>query len=681
MKFLEAAIFAALLAASVEPVSAQQPTFWPPMLSVPTYLPFDSSANLIHNSQSLSQDKYRTTDSLILSGLSEKNWIRQSAYYQFVDAYDLHSKTHSANLQGEYLRRRFPFYFSSVGLEWFPQFTYSRDVSGAGNNSSQLYSDILGSLRLGPVVALQYQNLPISLGGGPAINIWQNRMSADRSKDKLDSTKNEQGFYVHLDAGNIAVPLLPGLPFYAGGNILGLYLDSTKITMGNIRGIFAVAPKFADSLCASATDSLSIGRYASLSNYSYSSVPDKTNNAFYADAGFRDIGKLWLKPSIVWELLTRRSAYMAGTDHIGDERFTSNRFTAAVNDNDQLPIKCTAWFALKFDNNNDLPGTDFGSFPIAAASLSDTIKTHHNADSLAEKAKSYNGLETTLHLDASVNFLTHFYLAYHMNFVRDRQIYTNPYITTLHDTCILENSDRVSKQNIFEGRIMFNSALSTGVIGQYNQTATMYLKSRLSAGSNTEKLVKIEPYFKDSTDRILASLNVGASATRSSWYFPSSHLDDYPPWSRKFYGRISANFSGASGIFTLSLQSGLIYQDDGQYRSPRFSTTDKSGPDYYGITDHSLETNASLSGTFALPVGLFIKIGNDFRLIHYEEFNGLVFAKSASVPSTPTNIPYISLNAVNLFGSDACLTAGVKRHFGTGWVNYWEGACSIDLPI
>ena len=257
--------FFLFLSLFVAGANSQQTYIWPDLLALRCPQPFDSQACLFHNSQTIAQEKFLTSDSLIVSRLYGRNWLRQGAYYQYQNAFDLLNKTHAFDAPGEILRHSFPFSFSSAGLEWFPQGTYSRDYLGKTDSSSQnLYANVMAKMRFGPFISLQYQNLPITLGGGPAFNLWQNRMDANTDRDKLDSTRAENGFYVHLNVGDPSLPLIPGIPFYTGGNIQGVYLDSTKITMGNICGLFAAAPKFADSFMVAAIDTLSIGRYANL---------------------------------------------------------------------------------------------------------------------------------------------------------------------------------------------------------------------------------------------------------------------------------------------------------------------------------------------------------------------------------------------------------------------------------
>ena len=320
--------------------ASAQTEYWPEVLQAPiTEEPGDSNVVDITAKQNLRVDIYKTNNSILVNRNDSIKRLEQKVSYDLSDDNSLGLQNHYLDLSGLFLRKKFPFRFSSLGLEWVPTAAFNRrhDTDNGLNRSNGI-----GSMRLGPVIRFDYMNMPIHLSGGGAVDLWNPELPFDPGYQDVKEAKGDPGFYGSVRMGDNRKPLIEGIPFFAEGSIFGRYMNSAnnaKITNGEINALFYNDVTFADAFFLYFADTLSKGRTAFLSEQAggaarYSSTPSRTNNSLQATCGLKNIGGFFLEPSLAYTLALSSVSYPTFEEIVGDERLLTHTISLmGQNDN------------------------------------------------------------------------------------------------------------------------------------------------------------------------------------------------------------------------------------------------------------------------------------------------------------------------------------------------------------
>ena len=211
--------------------------FWPEHLHGVDQLPTDSSSRTFTHRQVRGLGIYSQSDSLFVQQYDSTSYLRQKLYYAFDHDHGLSVENHQLDLTGEYIRT-IAGTKNAAGLEWQPRGVLSRYAGGA---------DALIMAQAGAVFFTRQIDLPARFSVGGAADAWQNRMPNSLGGINVKKTGTDPGMYFSTNIGDGSRPLIEDIPLFASGRMSGIYKNKSKITTGDVHGLFIVKPDFSAS--------------------------------------------------------------------------------------------------------------------------------------------------------------------------------------------------------------------------------------------------------------------------------------------------------------------------------------------------------------------------------------------------------------------------------------------------
>ncbi|MBN1982799.1 MAG: hypothetical protein JW795_14795 [Chitinivibrionales bacterium] len=565
-----------------------QQFYWPEYLAVPTPVTPDADSlqapsNLAAD-QLVGQDYYRvrvnTTTFARTSLLQRQQFLR----YELSQYHSLAIQNHSVDCSGFFLKQRYPFESSSLGIEWIPVVTVNRDYGQKSGNA-------VTYLRVGPLMDFSYLELPVRFSTGSSIDAWQNlplRLS------KLSTIKSDAGVYAKLKVGDNTRPLREGIPIVAAGQVTASFMNQSKITQGDVNSLYYADVPFADTLFVYCADTLSKGRTAffkkiNKQEYAYLTTSNRSINSLGAMVGMRNIGSYLLRPSLLYSFARRSTDYLKNANTLGDFLNTDHTIGVAVFSVAGTKLDYGASVVYKHAVEDRLYNSKISSFIVTKDSLS-------NRDTLYENSKDFIERSIATAQSLSKTFSNGMKVRYTLDVSIDKKRYPHFFVTLtngLRDTSSRNDRDKAMYHNLAELTLWSSPRLLCMVSGEYIENVSAFLRKECSMNNQTGTTYAIDLSIVYNAVRPLTlSQNFDALSEIKQYHFPQFQKNP-PPMNRRFGSKTAVNYlcrhsTAIDGYWN------EIYIDNGYLKS---SAATRAQPpaslqnsDTYAILNKSLET-------------------------------------------------------------------------------------------
>lgn len=642
-------------------VSAQT-DYWPEVLKAPIpEEPRDSNKVDITLKQKLRNDIYKTNNAININRNDSIKRLEQKVSYELSDDNSLGLQNHYLDLSGLFLRKKIPFRFSSLGLEWAPTAAFNRRPDDFDEKTQRpIYSSNgIGSMRLGPVISIDYLNMPIHLSGGGAVDLWNPELPFNPGYHDVEEAKGDPGFYGSVRMGDNRKPLIEGIPFFAEGNIFGRYMnrvDNAKITNGEVNALFFNDVTFADTLFLYAADTLSKGRTAFLSEQvggaaRYSSTPDRTNNSLQAICGLKNFGNFFLKPSLAYTWAMSSVAYPVHEDIVGDERLMTHTISCMAKNGSAKIINYLGGISFTYENEDWLYKDE----------VSDTL-TENNSDSLFMNLQDYKNYNLKMFHTIGREFTNSFGFNYSFIIRGYKKIYPNFYNTD-YDTVPVRyvyDNDNVDLNHIIDVTLFSLPRIRVTTLFDYFKNKLVYLRKEMSAYNKAERTYRIEVTCNINPDSSSGlDGTIGAFAKTEEYHFPEYQENSYP-MSRRFYSKLK----GRLGINDRMLIEGIwseLYLDDGNY---------VDSVDILFLESQMLESTVELMSSYQFPNNFMLRIGSLFRYI-YRDWQFPLKDRIYYM------MPFVEMRAI--INNRLFINARIERYMDPDADDHWEAFSLFNL--
>lgn len=565
---------------------------WPEELLEPVKKDARKEKPLLSHEQINGRSTYETKNKINIIREDTSSKITQSIYYNFYDDFPLLQKKHYLNLDGELLKKTFPFSFTEVGLDWSPSFLlHKNQISGLS----------VGSLRLGPMARINLANIPILIKGGGALDVWNDSLRQDLYRSHFSETNVDGGGYVGMEIGDNCLKLFPKFPLYAHGGIWGTYMANSNITSGLFSTLlYKDIPKIGD-FSIYVSDTLSKGR---LTNYSggdfstvdYSSSYDRTTNDFKTMVGLKDIGTWYIMPSILYSIDINTMNYPFSNKNFDEFRNIDNSITFFLATKENKYFNYDGGWNFQFINYDMMYRDD-----LPDSALIDSDDEDLNNAIIANE-DDMNGVFVELYSDVYINFLDKFQLSYSMNlnkFDKDYHV-CNTYSNGKHT--ISNERDEVNYEHDVKILKNFNEKISLQAFFEYDKNMNIFIFGDKSASNNiirkyllgTQFLVVNEngSYAKEAID-ITNSQEEFPDYVKE--YLKNEYLAGNDQKKRPYFTRkLSSRFDWLLNITNKVSLSGFWYEtfrDKGYWDIETWKSEVGLGTNRYIIEHKHIETN------------------------------------------------------------------------------------------
>jgi len=642
-----------------------QMDFWPEVLKVPEQAAaLDSNRTEIGLKQNVRMKVYQTENSLFISKSDSLKKLEQRLGYQLNDDNSLDIQNHFIDLSGSFSRKRFPFPFSSLGLEWVPTAAFNQRPDGRDQGAGR--SNGIGSLRLGPVIGLQYLNLPVRISGGGAADLWNSELPYRPGYNDLKRTTGDPGFYGSLRMGNNTMRLIEQIPFYAEGGIFGRYMNSVnnaKITNGEVNALFFADLPFLDTLFAYCADTLSKGRTAFLSEQGgeaarYNSTPDRTNNSFMANVGLKNIGTFILKPSLAYSLRVNSISYVPAENILGDERIAVHKLAAMVRNDRTDIVDYNGGISFSFEKDDWLYNDDLGTRADSA-----------NKDSLVKNLQDFDGFNVAMIHAIGKKFSNSFAVDYTFDITRYKRTYPNYYTidTNARRYAYFYDKDNLTLNHLFNVTFFSLPRVRLLTLFDYYKNRIVYLRKEKSGMNKTERSMRLEPSLRISPDSSIGFTGtIGALGKWDEYHFPLEY-EQGPQSMVRLYSKLEAYKSITNSLKFEGYWS-EVFSLYGYFKKLREDTIE--------LENASLESSVNVSSSYMFQQKIKLQIGSLFRYIYYEDYLG---QDITDVNRIYYMMPFIEVKA-RLFGN-LFISTKIERYIDPEADDFWDAYANLNMTL
>jgi len=477
----------------------------------------------------------------------------------------------------------------SLGLEWAPVSSLKlRDSAG----------EFLTTDDFGPVMQWKPYDVPLRIKGGISGSGWNSRLPARLVDSRLKDFHGVAGFYGAFSAGDLTNRFL-GRPLYINTEAFVSSISEVGIAVVDGSALFAHEIGSGDSLFAFYGDSLSNGkeRYwgSSGGQQQYINSPWRIARSFQASGGIKSKKRLGLQPAIVYSYTENAVKYPKLEGGLSDVRTRLQSLNLLLGTKATLPATYKGGFKVSWGTEEWLFGKDLSALDTSIKSLNAKLNDHQ-----VYRAATDHYVEVLLPRGIS--------LEYRLVVFRDSKTYTFEYINNFQSHRKGADDDAITLNHHLGAKLQQFHGLDVELYGEYSVYTETYLKKEMSSANNTEDgySLGLNLTYKPS-ERFMLSERVRADAEVFDYFYKQSHLNDPPPYNRRFSSlctgtwkindRWELNGRWDEGYFDYGVWNGSAYFD---------STRPTSwGVDYYAITNKSTR--------YSVELGLAM-VGKKFRI-------------------------------------------------------------------
>jgi hypothetical protein len=486
----------------------------------------------------------------------------------------------------------------SLGLEWSPVSYLNLRDSGGGFQTTNDF---------GPVLQWKTYDVPIRLNGGVSGSGWNNTLPARLTDTRLADFHGVAGFYGGCSAGDPTIKFL-GKPIYVNAEAFVRSISNVGIAVVDGSALFANDIGNGDSVFAFYGDSLSNGkeRYwgGSGGQQQYINSPWRIARSLQASGGFKLKERGGFLPAIVYSYTENSVSYptLAGND----VRTRLQALNLLLGSKEGFPVTYKGGIRISWGAEEWLSSLD--------AKLND-----HQI----YRAATDHYVELTLPRGDS--------LEYKLSVIR----YSKTYIPYTDQGISIRNDadvDAITLNNHLGVKLKRFHGLDAELYGEYSVTTLNYLKEQLSKANQTEDgyCLGLNLMYKPS-ERFTLSERVKADAEVFDYFYKQSHINDPPPYKRRFSSLCTGTWKITS-IWELNGRWDESYYDDGVWNGSAYFDANRPeslGVNYYAIkdktTDYSVELGLAMVKKLFHTDSMHIEAGCRLHDIFARFFNGSTY--------------------------------------------------------
>jgi len=584
---------AAALLVSVCGVYAAQSNEWPSLLSVPEKA--DTAVDSIRLHLSSDAKVFENTEKTN----SRLDWTPEFYSWQlqqrciFASTYDRpYGATNQLyDFSGSVMRDSVFLKNGSLGLEWTPVSYLNLRDSGGGFQTTGDF---------GPVMWWNVRDIPIRIRGGISGSGWNNNLPPHLIDSRLVDFHGDAGMYGAFSAGNPTVKVF-GRPVYVTTEAFVRSVSKVGIAVINGSALFAHELGSGDSLFAYYGDSLSNGkeRYwgSTGGQQQYINSPWRIARSLHASGGIKFKERRYLHPAIVYSYAENSVAYPTLSGMPSDVRTRLQSLNLLAGFKGKMPVVYKGGIRIWW-------GTEEWLFKNDLSSVADTFhlgnsrKDTLTEDSLTIKLNDHRIYRAATDHSIGLPLPHGMLLEYKLGIFRDSKTYTFGY----SDIRKNDDDDAITLNHHLNFKFPQFHGLDAEMFGEYSVYTLNYLKKERSTANYNEDgyLMGLNLTYKPS-ERFILSERVTADAELFDYFYKKSHLNDPPPYKRRF----SSLCKGAwkiSDVWELNGRWDENYYDNGVWNGHEYfdsTRPDSLGTDYYAInnktTGYSVELGLAMA--------------------------------------------------------------------------------------
>ena len=603
-------------------VIASQSNEWPSLFAVPKKA--DTTVDSVKLRLSSDAKVFETTEKTN----SRVDWMPTIASWQLQQRCiamtsdewrPYHAKNQQYDFSGSLMRDSVFLNNGSLGLEWTPVANLNLRDTGGGFRATNDF---------GPVMQLKAYDIPLRIRGGISGTGWNSTLPPHLIDSKYDDFHGDVGFYGAFSAGDPTVKLF-GRPVYVTTEAFVRSVKMVGIAAVNGSALFAHELGSGDSLFAFYGDSLSDGkeRYwgSAGGQQQYINSPWRIARSQQASGGIKFKERRRIQPAIVYSYTENSVTYPTLAGKPSDVRTRLQSLNLLGETRGKLPVVYKGgiriwWGSEEWLFKNDLSAVA-DTFHMTG-SREDTLRR----DSLTVKLGDHQIYRAATDHRIAVTLPRGISLAYTLSIFRDSKTFTFGYSGIRNNF----DQDAITLNHHLSIQFPQFHGLDAGAFGEYSVYALNYIKKAQSAANQTEDgyCIGFNLVYKP-TERFTLSERIRADAEIFDYIYKRSHLDDPPPYNRKFQ-------SLCMGVWKINEQWELNgrwdenYDDDGVWNGHEyFNSTrpDSLGTDYYAIIDKSTRYSVEL-GLAMVRQKFRIESGLRFEDEYNRSFSGRAYQTS-----------------------------------------------------
>jgi hypothetical protein len=508
----------------------------------------------------------------------------------------------------------------SLGFEWSPISYLNLRDSGGGFQTTNDF---------GPVMEWKTHNIPIRFNGGVSGSGWNNSLPAHLEDSRLRDFHGDAGFYGGCSAGDPTIRFL-GHPLYINAEAFVRSINKVGIAVIDGSALFAHNIGNGDSLFVFYGDSLSNGkeRYwgGSGGQQQYINSPWRIARSLQASGGFKLKERRGFLPAIVYSYTQNSVSYPTLAGALSDVRTSLQSLNFLVGTKEGFPVTYKGGIRVSWGTEDWLFGSDLSK---AAAS---SQKSLLQLDSLNAKLNNHQIYRAATDHYVELTLPRGDSLEYKLSVLRDSKTYTFTYTDQGRSISKPADEDAITLNNHLGVKLKRVYGLDAELYGEYSVTTLNYLKKELSAANQTEDgySLGLNLMYKPS-ERFTLNERVKADAQVFDYFYKQSHLDDPPPYKRRFSSLCTGTWK-INGLWELNGRWDESYYDDGVWNGSAYfdSTRPQSlGVNYYAVkdktTDYSVELGLAMVKKLFHADTMHIEGGCRLHDVFARFFNGRTY--------------------------------------------------------
>jgi hypothetical protein len=628
--------------------------------------PSDSIKTIFVSRQDFIINKFTSSDSCVVERSAGAVTVNQSALYDLDYNTAALSRNEYMDMSGSVVKKGVIYKGISLGLDWTPV---------AILNSSATKKAFLGSLDIGPVVGMNYFNVPLKLRTGFAAKKWNDSLSINGlslNEFKNGSLNSDNGYYGAFEMGNFN-SVLPFMPIHASVNGYGRNMGTSKSIAGVGSFLYAGGLVSGDSVLLSYNDSLVNGRDASLSEAGdgksrYIQNSRRVERSYTMSGSLKGKRRFFLAPDIAYSYSGYSMALPSSSTLTSDRSHRDNALTMALA-SDSLPhINYSGSLRIDWEKEEKLGGKN-----IDMVMNGDSL---HN-DSMLVKIHDYNGYRAKMAHAVSMYSRKGMGFKYIFEISRYSQTYPLQY-TDENDSVIRDHSDNdwIVQNHQIDATVFACKKVKIITSGEYTSNLRFYLDSTRSVNNVTDHSYKtgVSVFFDPVAD-VSIEENSFAEAKKTDFEYPELQAENqnYPPYSRRFTSRLGLNWNCSSKL-TLRCDWNEIYSDQGywydsEYSSDTTDTVSVNVKKYYAIVTKTWEHDITASAKYSFGNNLMLEAGSTLKNIYETDYKNKKYTPNDDMIKYIV-IPYI--NVCSAMNEHLKVNFKLRRYIDTIADDYWD---------
>ncbi|NLG17108.1 MAG: hypothetical protein GX556_07245 [Fibrobacter sp.] len=521
----------------------------------------------------------------VLTNRNTINWRRvddryllyQTSDFQFT-YFDSETKNQSYDFSGNLLLPGYPFNADSFGIEWSPVISYNKRPTGSAFHSMADF---------GPVLKSRFKGVPFQARAGIAGYGWNDNIHNGLFGTEFKDFDGDPGYYGGIRIGDFSSGI-GGLPLHVNMQADGKYINNNGLGLLMGSALYRHALASGDSIFLFAGDSLLNGKdiylRSNVGSGLYESSPWRIRHSLTASAGFKVAPRLGFEPAFFYSYGRSTVEYPKDSASLNNVKNSEHSLNLQMSSLGRYFFDYTGGIEFIWGNQDKLYKI------VPSGPLLDTTE-------IPSQFYDYRCDEAATDHALRLNFPENISVDYEFHAVRESRKYPVLHLINGDSTANQDESDYVRLMHRAAINADSLSFFSVSLWGDYSKTYLYYYRRPNSGNSKQRDEYRIGVDASLIWEKIRIDERLFAESEVTEFKFKEVHLNDPPPYSRKFSSRLSGEWSITERL-QLQISWYQVYYDNGWwYGREYFDTTSTQRANYYAINmkSNDCSINAALN--------------------------------------------------------------------------------------